>query len=143
MGLGEHDRKGKGGLDTGTARWKVRARVPEGPLDPSGLGSAAAKLSATEGAQGGDGEPGAEGKGHAGRPERLGGDRSAAPGDTGGEVDVRGVLRVSLKQSPQVLDGCPQELSRAWVVALGEGFGEDVATGPSDARTRGADGPAG
>lgn len=141
--LGEHDRKGQGGLDARAAGRQMRAGVPEGSAETAGLGSAAGELGAPEGVQGGDGEPGTEGQGHPGRPERLGGDRSAAPGDSCREVDVRRVRRVPLEQGPQVLDGRAQQLPRTPVVTFGEGLGEDVATGPSGARARRAGGAGG
>lgn len=142
-GLGEHGRKGEGGLDARAAGREVRARVPEGPLEAAGLGSTAGELGAPEGAQGGGGEPGAEGQGHPGRPERFGGDRSAAPGDSGREVDVGGVGRVALEQGPQVVDGGAEQFRRAWVVSLGAGLGEEVTAGPSGTRTRGGGGAGG
>lgn len=142
-GLGEHDRKGEGGLDTGAAGREVRARVPEGPRDASGLGSGPGELDTAEGAQGGDGEPGAEGKDHAGRPERLGGDRSAAPGDACREVDVGGVRRVSSEQGPEVLDGRTEQFARARVVAFGVGVGEEMAAGAAVARAGGGGGTGG
>lgn len=115
--------------------------VPEGAGEAAGLAPCSLELGAAQRAERGRGKPGPERQDHAGCPECLGGDRSAAPGDAGREMDVGGVGGVPLEQGPQILDGSAQQLPRTRVVALGPRLGDEVTAGSPSAGSRGGRGP--
>ena len=102
-GLGEQDGEEQCGLRARAARREERAGVAARPGNHAGPWIPARELCTGQGAQCAHGEPGAEGQGHAGGGEGLGGRHPAAPRRACGQVDVGGVVGVDRTVHAQAL----------------------------------------